>query len=143
MIELKRRSFLGGFAAALATPAIIRTPALLMPLSVRPPTFQEIVEEFNRILQWNVGRQAKAADLVAPRDVGQMHIDMIIAATDLRLPLHEIASRYLVPAASVMARNLTGKQLSLCHSNCLSMLTPPLWLRSTKFLFGACGDMTY
>ena len=31
---MNRRGFLGGFIAALATPAIIRTPALLMPVRV-------------------------------------------------------------------------------------------------------------
>ena len=82
---LSRRGFLGGIAAtALARPAVIRTPGLLMPVSVRATsrvTAEAILSDINAMLDkmWEASGWALVPDrlLVSPRQFAYLQNAMV------------------------------------------------------------------
>lgn len=112
---MNRRGFLGGMLAALAAPAIIRTPGLLMPVSIFAlPVYgpggvltdDMIAAECNRRLQ----RLVPAA---VNRGVEQTGISFTVPHSHFRLSVDAFAERHLDPVVHHLAQVIGPGALSV------------------------------
>lgn len=106
---LKRRGLLAGLFA----PVVITTPGLLMPVSTLAfPTYgpnggllthSMIAREFNRRLQAMV----RAGFVPGGSPLQQSNVDMEISTMQLTLSMEMFSKRYIEPAASIIARQIS------------------------------------
>ena len=102
---MNRRGFVTGFLAALAAPAVITTPGLLMPVSTLAfPTYgpggvltpEMIAGEFSRILQGTLTRTV----IPGTENHKQSAATFEVGAADFKLSLEQFRERYLTVAAA-------------------------------------------
>lgn len=114
---MNRRGFLGGLLA-LAAPAVITTPGLLMPVSTFAlPTYGRggiltpdmIGREFSRILQGMVTRKV----IPGTEDHKQTGVSFPLNSHDLTLSMEDFAKRHLLPAAAMACENVGDGSLSI------------------------------
>lgn len=127
---MNRRGFLGGLLA-LAAPAVITTPGLLMPvstwaLSTYGPggmlTTSMIVREFNRRLQNRVPAKIN-------RGSEQSCVDFNVGAADMCLSLEAFAERFIDPATANLADHILNNGGALSVG--MELMPVPGWDMST------------
>lgn len=132
---MNRRGFLGGLLA-LAAPAVITTPGLLMPVSTWAlPTYgpggvlthEMIAREFNRKLQSRVPVSVNHGQNVSG-------VSFQFTRRDLELCMEEFAERYLAPAAASTAGSIGDGSLSV------GMLLMPPWGNSHLSVNDGVGE---
>lgn len=113
---MNRRGFLGGLLAAIAAPAVITTPGLLMPVSTLAlPTYgpggglltpEMISAEFNRQMRSQVASGFTNSSK-------QSFVEICFTSQELTLSLEEYSDRYLRPAAAQLKKTIGRGRLAL------------------------------
>lgn len=116
---MNRRGFLGGLIAAIAAPAVITTPGLLMPVSTLAfPTYgpgngmltpEMIAAEFNRKMRSRVPSGFAST-------VVQSHVDVHFPSQDMLLSLEEFSDRYIAPSVAALTQTIGAGRLALGHT---------------------------
>jgi hypothetical protein len=107
---LRRRGLLAGLAGLFVAPAVITTPGLLMPVSVKAfPTYgpnggkltlDMIAEYFNRSIRAYREIEAQFGGNE------QSNVDMLFDCRDLTLSLQDFAGRYIHPATTALVNHI-------------------------------------